>query len=333
MISVALVPLMVSCESGAFSESTPASAESSGKECSSDDNTSVNSSSSNDNSSSSDKISSTESSSSSEDDSSSSSADEFEFVDSSNDYDGYYSGIDFTLTGANLKTQFSNLIGSPKVVGYSGLWTAYYTTDTDDQGYIIDPYSSYKYTPGDDQNSGSCSAEGQNYNREHTIPQSVFESSGNSSMKSDLFHVYPTDSYVNNRRGNYVHANVGSSVSYTSTNDTLVGNGDSSANGGVSLGTVCEPADEYKGDFARTYFYFVTCYESYMTKMGSYRAFTGDSYPSLTDWALKVYMEWSANDPVSDREKERCQLVYGLQKNRNPFIDYPGLERQIWTLD
>ncbi len=353
---------MVSCQSGVISSSSdstssePSSAESSSQDSSSEDSSSEDSSSdyissevissedssseessteeissTSDESSSSEEISSSEDSSSSEEEISSSS-DNFTRVDASNDYDGYYSGIDFSLTGADLKSALSSLIGNPSVVGYAGLWTAYYTTDTDEEGYIIDMYSAYKYTPGDDQ-AGNYSAEGQVYNREHTIPQSVFENSGNGSMKSDLFHVYPTDGYVNGRRSNYVHANVGTSVIYTSTNNTLVGTGDSSLNGGVSLGTVCEPADEYKGDFARTYFYFVTCYESYMTKMGTYAAFSGDSYPSLKDWALEVYMQWSEEDPVSEREIERCQLVYGQQNNRNPFIDYPGLESQIWSLE
>lgn len=34
--------------------------------------------------------------------------------------------------------------------------------------------------------------------------------------------------------------------------------------------------------------------------------------------------------PVSEKEINRNNAVYGIQKNRNPFVDYPGLEQYIW---
>jgi hypothetical protein len=44
-----------------------------------------------------------------------------------------------------------------------------------------------------------------------------------------------------------------------------------------------------------------------------------------------MLMEWSKNDPVSaDKEIPRNNEVAKIQKNRNPFIDYPGLEEYIW---
>ncbi len=41
-------------------------------------------------------------------------------------------------------------------------------------------------------------------------------------------------------------------------------------------------------------------------------------------------MEWAKKDPVSEKEIKRNNAVYQIQKNRNPFIDYPGLEDYIW---
>ena len=56
----------------------------------------------------------------------------------------------------------------------------------------------------------------------------------------------------------------------------------------------------------------------------------GKTYPGFSDWALEMLLKWATNDPVSDKEKNRNKAVYGIQHNRNPFIDYPGLEQYIW---
>ena len=89
-----------------------------------------------------------------------------------------------------------------------------------------------------------------------------------------------------------------------------------------------EVIDEYKGDFARTYFYFVTAYESNIPGY-SFDAFAKNTYPSLSKWALGVYLEWSDNDPVSSKEINRNEKVFALQNNRNPFIDYPAAAHKI----
>ena len=56
----------------------------------------------------------------------------------------------------------------------------------------------------------------------------------------------------------------------------------------------------------------------------------GKTYPGLTSWALRMLLKWSMNDPVSEKEINRNNAVYAIQNNRNPFIDYPGLEQYIW---
>jgi hypothetical protein len=96
-----------------------------------------------------------------------------------------------------------------------------------------------------------------------------------------------------------------------------------------------EPNDIYKGDFARSYFYMVTRYENELPSWVSYEAYNvtidGNKYPGLTSWQLSMLMKWSKNDPVSaDKEIPRNNEVAKIQKNRNPFIDYPGLEEYIW---
>lgn len=94
-------------------------------------------------------------------------------------------------------------------------------------------------------------------------------------------------------------------------------------------GTVFEPIDEYKGDFARTYFYMVTCYEEkladwYASNPESQPTLDGQTYPGLSSWQLAMLMKWAKNDPVSEKEINRNNAVYAIQKNRNPFIDYPN---------
>jgi hypothetical protein len=56
----------------------------------------------------------------------------------------------------------------------------------------------------------------------------------------------------------------------------------------------------------------------------------GTTYPAFQTWQLNMLMEWAKNDPVSEKETARNEAVYAIQKNRNPFVDYPGLEQYVW---
>lgn len=91
---------------------------------------------------------------------------------------------------------------------------------------------------------------------------------------------------------------------------------------------VYEPADEYKGDFARTYFYMVTCYQN-LTWNSTWMLQQND-YPTLNSWAVNLLLQWHRDDPVSQKEVDRNEVVYGYQNNRNPFIDFPDLAEYIW---
>ena len=185
-------------------------------------------------------------------------------------------------------------------------------------------------TFGTDQDTGSGSQEGQYYNREHSMPNSWFGGKV-MPMYTDLFHMYPTDKVVNNKRGNNPFGET-ANPSWKSAND-FSKLGPCSVEG--YSGVVFEPNDEYKGDFARTYFYMVTCYEEklpnwYTSYAESQPTLDGNTYPGLSDWQLKMLMKWAKNDPVSEKETNRNNAVFGIQNNRNPFIDYPGLEEYIW---
>ena len=221
--------------------------------------------------------------------------------------------------GQNLRTALSHIIGGPSVVSYDGLIEAYEQTDTRPDGYVRDWYScTTKYRHGKD--TGGYRKEGDSYNREHSVPQSWFNK--RSPMKSDIVHVVPTDGYVNNRRSSFPFGEVGNVTYSANQNYCRLG---SSKSPGYS-GTVFEVPDEIKGDMARIYFYMATCYKDQCAGWGG-NIFTSTG---MVDWELNQMLKWSLEDPVDSRETARNAAVYVVQKNRNPFVDYPGLEAYIW---
>ena len=229
------------------------------------------------------------------------------------------------MKGQELKTALYKIIKTPNVTSYAGLWTAYQTTDKRSDGFLRDWYSSTtRYVIGGNNQGANYSREGDSYNREHSFPKSWFN--GGSPMNSDVVHVVPSDGYVNNRRSNYPFGEVGT-ITYQS-NNAYSKLGKAKSDLGYS-GTVFEPNDDVKGDFARIYFYMATCYEEQIANWSS-DMLNNTKYPAYTDWAIKMLLRWSKLDPVDDVEKARNEACYNIQKNRNPFVDYPGLEDYIW---
>ncbi|MEO8240383.1 MAG: endonuclease [Flavobacterium sp.] len=244
---------------------------------------------------------------------------------------GYYNTA--TGTGYTLKTQLYNIIKGHTDNGYAGLYTTYQTSDVDNfyenDGTVLDMYSEnpsgtdpYNYSTGSTQRCGSYSVEGDCYNREHIIPQSVFNEQ--SPMVADAHFITPTDGKVNGMRSNYPHGTV-NTATYTSQNGSKLG---SSAVSGYS-GTVFEPINAFKGDIARMYFYFATRYENTVAGY-SYAMFDGSANKVFTTAFLNILLAWNAQDPVSAREIARNNAVYARQGNRNPYIDHPEYVSQIW---
>lgn len=162
-------------------------------------------------------------------------------------------------------------------------------------------------------------------NREHSLPKSWWGGSTTVAAYTDINHLYPSEAKANQAKSNYPLGVIASGVTPTFQNGVVkVGTGVNS--GGAKY--VFEPADQYKGDFARTYFYMVTCYQD-MTWTYTYMCKNG-TYPSLQDWAITMLLEWNRKDPVSQKELDRNEAVYKIQNNRNPFIDFPELAEYIW---
>ncbi|MBQ9603123.1 MAG: endonuclease [Paludibacteraceae bacterium] len=237
-------------------------------------------------------------------------------------------------------------------LGYDGAITAYqksdvYPTDPSHPDYdasragkLWDMYGACAFVLGDE--CGNYKGECDCYNREHSIPKSWW-GGGKNNMYSDIFHLVPTDGYVNNRRSAYAFGEVsnvtytynecklGSSVSTITTDkETLLGTSASCS------GTVFEPRDEYKGDFARGYLGMIAKYSntSYSITSGNggliFESFSSTQHFGLTKYGIVLLMKWHREDPVSRKEIDRNNGIQATQGNRNPFIDYPYLAEYIW---
>ncbi len=241
-----------------------------------------------------------------------------------NDSGKYYQNADGKC-GKELQEALGDIIIDHTNIGYNGLWNAYKTTDKRADGKVRDWYScKTDYVFGIDQ-AGSYSQEGDCYNREHTVPQSWF--SEQTPMKADIVHVVPTDGWVNNVRSSFPYAKVdpASVKSKERVYNDYCMKGTSTTPGYIGY-TAFEPNDEIKGDLARIYFYMATCYYK---QCGNW---SGGIFTKagLVQWTMDMMMEWSKLDPVDEVELNRNAAVKIVQGNRNPFVDYPGLEEYIW---
>lgn len=234
----------------------------------------------------------------------------------------YYKNAD-GKKGKDLKTAFAGIISNHTSLSYNSLWEHYKKTDLRPDGKIWDMYSNITNFDPDRDRAGSYSKEGDVFNREHSFPKSWFDDA--TPMTTDIMHIVPTDAKVNGMRSNYPFGE--------NNGDRYKSNGGFSKLGTCTTpgysGIVFEPNDEYKGDFARIYFYMVTCYESKVSSWDS-EMLSHDSYPAFKKWALDMLLRWAKEDPVSQKEIDRNNAVYAIQHNRNPYVDYPGLEQYVW---
>ena len=253
---------------------------------------------------------------------------------------GYYDGTE-GLTGYQLKTKLSTIISNGALdLGYSALWDTYKTSDVDNyyekDGSVLDMYSekpltadAYEFSIGSDQcGSTNQNREGFCYNREHSLPKSFFGGQV-APMANDAHFVVPSDYYVNSQRGNYPYGETVAPV-WVSTNGSEIG----PSNFPGYSGTIFEPIDEFKGDFARMHLYFVTRYESKLTSFSDSQSdanpLDGTTDRGYKQWYINLLLKWAAQDPVSQKEIDRNNAIFARQKNRNPFIDHPEWVAMIW---
>ena len=230
-------------------------------------------------------------------------------------------------------------------LGYSGLWTAYKTTDvypadsTGKAGKIWDMYGECTFTYGSDQ-CGSYNGVCDCYNREHSIPKSWFGGS-TSGIGCDIFHLVPTDGKINSTRSNDEFGEVAGAKNYYGNGTGAAGTWSTdrptiaSTAGEVIQGSgqVFEPKDQYKGDFARGYMGTIIKWQlANMTTANNFFSgqYNASGYFGFTKKAVVLMMKWHREDPVSQKEIDRNNGIQATQGNRNPFIDYPYLAEYIW---
>ncbi len=248
-------------------------------------------------------------------------------------------------TCEDLKTALHNLIDGHTSVSYGSLWTHYQTTDDhlDDSGSNIIVWDMYTDNPDGAENEftfvteqcGTYQDEGDCYNREHTFPKSWWGGSTSAAQYTDIFTVVPTDGWVNGLRSNNPYGEVESG---TETN--ITDNGSKVGSATISIpgysGNVFEPIDDYKGDFARGYFYMATRYEDVIAgwennTTESNAVLDGTSYIVYEPWVVDLLVSWHNIDPIDQKEIDRNESIYNIQGNRNPFIDHPEYVAAIWT--
>ncbi len=236
----------------------------------------------------------------------------------------YYAPLD-GLTGRELKQAIHEIASNDvKMLSYGSgnlkTWWAFYVTDMIDGGYVRDRYSPDEFSFG----SRGASVSGMNI--EHSFPKSWWGGSENNAYK-DLYNLMPCQTTINNHKSNYPMANV--DVEWRGNGVTRIGtrSGDPTSQDY----RYWEPGDQWKGDFARGYFYMATAYQDF-TWSGNQavRILKTGAYPTLQEWAYTLYLDWAKDDNVDQIETVRNNDVERLQGNRNPFVDFPNLARYVW---
>lgn len=240
----------------------------------------------------------------------------------------YYSTA-YGLTGSELKSALHDIIDNHTVYNYTQVYTALQELDEDPNNptnvILIytrrsqhedyqDHGTDYDYSPWDGTRDDS-------YNREHCWPKSKGFPNEDQPPYTDLHHMRPADNTVNTARSARDYGDGGTQhTEATQCNYTT---------------DTWEPPDEVKGDLARQMFYMAVRYEGDVTgepdlELVNYYTSSisdGNGYLGILD----VMLIWHTNDPVSDAEKLRNNLIYSnWQHNRNPFVDHPEWVTNIW---
>lgn len=231
--------------------------------------------------------------------------------------DGYYSSLQ-GKTGQELKDAVHNMTKNHTVLSYNSLWNYYPETDCyPNSNQVWDMYSNIEYFFG---SPGSAVS---GMNKEHSFPKSWWGGTKNNAY-SDLHHLIPTDANANSARSNWPFGEVSS----TNWDNGLSKRGTPKSGQGGGATNVFEPDDQYKGDFARIYFYMVSCYQDLNWK--TTYMLTNSDWKSLNQWSIDLLLRWAREDPVSQKEIDRNNAIERYQNNRNPFVDNPDLMEYIW---
>lgn len=211
----------------------------------------------------------------------------------------YYKSISSSLSGNNLSKALASIV-SIGSTSRSYDWSRYEAADEalDDSNSILCLYTRHNIKKSN--HCGSCSWT--TWNREHIWTQSKYPNS-----KTDNHNIFACEGQINNYRGNLKFGE----VEHTSSNRLTVFNHQTNC---YKTSSVFEPCDEAKGEVARAVMYGVVMYNYTISNMLD----------------VEIALKWNLEHPVTDRDIKRNNVVYSLQKNRNPFSDHPEYACRIW---
>jgi endonuclease I len=230
----------------------------------------------------------------------------------------YYDDVNLSLTGQDLYFALQQKIENASTsFNYGDTRDSMKITDEDPENnnnvlllYGYDDAGSCttdRSRDKDDFGGSSCQ-----YNREHTFARSNANPSmgnvdnGTTGIGADPHNIRPTDQQMNNNRGSKKFA-------------------DGSGNAGDVGSGYWYPGDEWKGDVARIMMYMYTRYGDRCKP-----SLNGNGALQGSTEMLQVYLQWNAEDPVTDFEDQRNPYLENFYGNRNPFIDNPYLATLIW---
>lgn len=247
-----------------------------------------------------------------------------------NTYTGiYYDNLNTDLEGSAFRAELAELITDThtKYTSYSGLANAFKVADADpdNNGNVI-----WFYTGTSVPFSGFGGSVGAT-NREHVWPKDGGDAfPAESGPGSDAHHLRPTEQSLNSTRGSKNF----DEVAQTSANVVKENGSSSYGNSAYGADALCYssgsffyPAKGYRGATARILFYM-------QTRWGDHNLeFVDGAGSSKTIGKISTLLKWHLEEPPTEEEIRRNEAVFGLQGNRNPFIDHPEYAAQIYCYD
>ncbi|HRW62942.1 MAG TPA: endonuclease [Bacteroidales bacterium] len=230
--------------------------------------------------------------------------------------EGYYSGTE-GLQGEELKALLHNIIDNHTTYPYTSsttdVWDILKESDRDpsNSANVVLIYTGWSVNAAQEYNNGT------GWSREHVWAKSHGDFGETPPAGTDAHHLRPCDISVNSARGNKDFDNGGTQHSEATECYT---DADS-----------WEPRPSVKGDVARMMFYMATRYEGDVTGEPDLELvdYTGTDGPIFGK--LSTLLQWNEEDPVDDFERNRNEVVYSYQNNRNPFIDHPEFVNTIYN--
>lgn len=235
--------------------------------------------------------------------------------------DGYYDSLEGKKR-TELRNAARDIVKNHKEIPYgTNTWDAFKQTDV----HFVNGRQAWWDMYSDDVTYTINGHSGLNI--EHSMPNSWWGGkNADYEAYCDIVNLNPADETANSKKSNYP---LGEIRNVTWTNGVCsIGQPVSGQGGGASY--VFEPADEYKGDFARQYMYMFTVYNDTGWAARYDWMYDLNSIIFLRPWASQLLLKWSAEDPVDQKEINRNNAIYKVQGNRNPFIDLPELADYIW---